>query len=80
MTRHPAAGLSKRQREAFDRIAAGDDVGIHPATGAALAKRGLVTLIRSRWRTDPRALRYGVPIGHHIQWAAWCAEQPDLKP
>lgn len=79
-TRHPCAGLSMRQREAFEQIAVGNDRCIHSATADALMKRGLVerreeTVGRDRFGSIT-VYRYHVPLPIHAQWCAWCVEQP----
>jgi hypothetical protein len=73
MTQHPCHGRSKRQHEAFERIAMGDDTYLHPATIGALVNAGLVEM---RWEKDgPYSVgRYHIATPVHMQWCQWCSE------
>ena len=77
-TRHPAAGCTKAQRAAFERIAIGDDRGIHPETTAALVRRGLVVATEDDLSGRFSIRRYHVPLAIHAQWCAWCDENVKL--
>lgn len=76
--RHPCAGMTKAQRELFERLAIGMDGPMHPKTLAALGAKGLV------WRGPDRVLgrdRFGpitipdyyIPLPVHHQWCKWCS-------
>jgi hypothetical protein len=78
-TEHPAiaAGCTKKQVEAFERIAVGDSGGHAPATLGALKNKGLIEFEERRgsdalggfsWRVP------FVPIPIHAQWCRWCDE------
>ena len=73
--KHPAAGLTKTQREAFDLIAAGDDGQLSPRTTDSLVRRGLVIRRDVRIGYPPMTVhRFEVPLDVHYQWCRWCAE------
>ena len=77
MTQHPAANCTKRQREVFEQIGIGQDAGHHPATLAALERKGLIaskTEIDRQGYPPVTIKRYHVPLLLHMQWCAWCAE------
>ena len=83
-TKHPAAGCTKAQREAFEQCCIGDDRGLYASTWAALVRRGLVvereeTLPPNKSCPWPLTVkRYSVPLAIHAQWCAWCADNvPD---
>jgi hypothetical protein len=71
--------LTERQREVFGQICIGQDGGHHPRTLAALAERGLIDSYRELWDGRPpvEIVRWYVPVPVHMEWARWCAEQPD---
>ena len=78
MTRHPATGMSKRQRAAFERIAINDDRRVHPATALALKLKGLIEFRTEIVGRDCFGLieitRYEVPLPIHMKWCQWCSE------
>ncbi len=71
--------LTERQREVFGQICIGQDNGHHPRTLAVLAERGLIVGYRDVLDGHPpvEIVRWDVPTPVHIEWARWCAEQPD---
>lgn len=73
--------LTERQRDVFGLIAIGQDGGHNPRTLAALERRGLIREWRKELAGQPpvMVLRWEVPLPLHIEWARWCAEQPDEK-
>lgn len=82
-TKHPAAGCTKAQRNAFERIATGDDSRVHPETAKALIAKGLiesemVTVGHDRFGAITVA-SYTVPLLLHMQWCQWCSEQTEAK-
>jgi hypothetical protein len=82
MVKHPArvAGCTKRQIEAFERIAIGQWQGVAPRTLKALAAKGLIGFEVQRVGADalgPIEINVPyVPLGRHYQWCEWCATQP----
>lgn len=76
---HPAAGMTKAQRELFERLAIGMDGPMHPKTIAALKDKGLVERgpdrVLGRDRFGVIAVPdYYVPLHIHAQWCEWCSE------
>jgi hypothetical protein len=73
------AALTPAQRDVLGLIAINQDAGHHPATLAALAQRGLIVGYRQTLPGFPpvEITRWEVPVDVHIQWAEWCAAQPD---
>ncbi|GAA2347417.1 hypothetical protein GCM10010170_034990 [Dactylosporangium salmoneum] len=71
--------LTSRQRDTLSRIACGLDTGNHPAPLKVLAEKGLIVGHRQQLPGVPpvEVVRWEVPLDVHIQWAAWCAAQPD---
>ncbi len=70
-------GLSKRQHEVFEQIAVNNDTGHHPATLAALERKGLIEDVGCTRKIvmGCRAFsyrRYAVPTAIHIEWCYWC--------
>ena len=64
-------------REVFEQIAIGQDAGHHPATLAALERKGLIVAetATDRQGWPPVTIkRYYVPVLLHMQWCAWCSE------
>lgn len=67
-------GLPRRQHEVFEQVAVNNDTGHHPATLAALERKGLIV---STERTLPGRFPvvikdYAVPLPIHIEWCSWC--------
>ena len=82
MTEHPAAKCTKRQREVFEQIAVGNDLGHHRRTIDALTRKGLVEQIGTRvlGRDALGAITipiYEVPIPLHMQFCRWASENID---
>lgn len=71
--------LTERQRFVLGNIAIGLDGGHHPRTLVALAEKGLIVGHRETLPGHPpvEVTRWEVPVDVHIQWAEWCAAQPD---
>lgn len=81
MTELRMDALTARQRDVLSDIACGLDRGHPPKVLAALAGKDLIV---GREETLPghppvRITRWEVPIDVHMQWAAWCAQQPDAE-
>lgn len=79
MTDHPAiaAGCSKAQIEAFERIAVGDAAAHNPRTLAILQMKGLIEFERRTASDIMGAFSWNeptVPIGLHMDWCQWCSE------
>jgi hypothetical protein len=72
-------GLTSRQQDTLSSIAVGLDTLHHPAVLRALAEKGLIVGHRMQLPGWPsvEVVRWEVPIDVHMQWAAWCAAQPD---
>lgn len=79
MTTLDMAALTAAQRDVLGQIAISQDGGHHPKVLAALEDKGLIVGYRQMLGGHPplEVIRWVLPIGVHIQWAAWCAEQPD---
>jgi len=73
-------GLPKKQRECFEKIAAGARFRHHPRTLAILEHKGLIEFetmtvkFPGRLGSITATLPY-VPIPIHMEWCQWCAEQ-----
>ena len=80
MTDHPCAGMTKRQIEAFERIAVNIDTqrDHHPKVIKALMDRQLIQRHERVMGCVSCApiitLEYSVPFSVHQQWCQWCAE------
>lgn len=82
MTDHPCKGLTKSQREAFERVA----IGQHPAcqwpTIDALLEAGVIERGQDDTRRDAMGIyhipSFFVPLPIHAQWCKWCGEQPEI--
>lgn len=79
MTALDMDALVERQRHVLGSIAIGQDGGHHPAILAFLAEKGFIVGHRVQLAGMPpvEVIRWEVPLDVHVQWAAWCAEQPD---
>lgn len=82
MTDHPCKGMTKAQRQWFERIATGTHGSLVPKkTMAVLLERGLVEHIgNQKFGSGPLAVlvkEYDVPIPVHVQWCQWCSEVVD---
>lgn len=79
MTTLDMAALTPAQRDVLGLIAVGEDGGHHPKVLAALAAKGLIVGYLENLGGNPpmTVVRWEVPIHIHMQWAQWCAEQPD---
>lgn len=80
MTDHPAKGMTKAQREAFENIAVNQLPRCTHRTLEALTAAGIVVVSYRRRRDalGPYEIPdYSVPFDIHRQWCEWCSEQPD---
>lgn len=71
--------LTAAQRDTLSAIAVGMDGGHNPRTLAVLAERGLIVGYRETLPGSPpvEVVRWEVPLPVHVEWARWCAEQPE---
>lgn len=71
--------LTEEQRETLGQIAIGFDGGHNEHRLAMLAERGLIVGYRETLDGRPpvEVVRWDVPTWAHIEWARWCANQPD---
>jgi hypothetical protein len=67
-------GLSKKQIEAFEKIAIGEYHRINRQTAVSLIKRGLITEDWESCGMHVIVYRYYVPIPIHAAWCEWCSE------
>lgn len=78
MTDHPCKGMTKAQREAFERIAVNESPGCTWPTIDALLKAGLIERGPSETRRDAMGVYsipyFYVPLPIHAQWCEWCSE------
>lgn len=78
MTTLDMVALTRPQREVLDQIAVGQDGGHHPRVLAVLEAKGLIVGYDTVEGHPPlHVTRWEVPLSVHIQWAEWCAQQPD---
>ena len=81
MTDHPCKGLTKAQREAFERLAIGLSLGCTWPTIDALTEAGVIERGADDTRRDAMGIynipSFFIPPAVHAQWCEWCAEQPD---
>ncbi len=81
MTDHPCKGMTKPQREAFERIAVNMFPLCRSKTLDALLKAGVIELGEPETYRDGlgsyQVPTYSVPLPIHMQWCEWCSEQPD---
>lgn len=75
------AGLTPAQQRVFEQIATGNDAGHHPATLAALVRKGAVAE-REEKHVEPgfgtfTIKRYDFVLTWHMAWCRWCAENVD---
>lgn len=76
--KHPCAGMTKAQRELFERLAIGMDGPMHPKSIAALKEKGLVERGPDKVLGSDRfgviaVPDYYVPLDIHRQWCEWCS-------
>jgi hypothetical protein len=79
MTESFMDALNDVQRDVLGAIACNQDSGHDPQTFRVLAERDLIVGYREELPGWPpvEVVRWEVPLPVHIQWAAWCANQPD---
>lgn len=83
MTDHPCRGMTKTQREAFERIA----INKHPRCKWSvidkLIERGVIERGPDETRRDAMGAyhipSFRVPLMVHAQWCEWCSEQPETQ-
>ncbi len=73
------AALTPAQRRVLGLIACGEDGGHRPKVLATLEDKCLIVghEVTLPGRFPVTVVRWEVPIGIHIQWCEWCAQQPD---
>jgi hypothetical protein len=73
------SALTGPQQDVLGQIAIGFDQGHPPKTLVVLAAKGLISGHQEMVPGFPpvRVTRWTVPVNIHVQWAAWCAAQPD---
>ena len=78
MAKHPCNGMTKAQREAFERIATNQIPDCTWPTIDALLKAGVIERGPDDVRRDAMGVyiipSFFIPIPIHIQWCAWCSE------
>lgn len=83
MTDHPCKGMTKAQRETFERIAINDPPRATKRTLDALKNRNLIvgtdrllgrTALGPIFTTD-----WHVPLPVHHQWCQWASEQQKAR-
>lgn len=78
MAEHPCKGLTKAQREAFERIAVNQPPACKWDTIDALLKAGVIERGPDEMRRDAMGVfnlpSFYVPLPIHAQWCEWCAE------
>jgi hypothetical protein len=84
MTEHPCKGMTKSQREAFERIATNQFPACKWPTLDALMQAGLIERGPDDTRRDAMGIYYipsfFVPLPVHAQWCAWCSEHEGEEP
>lgn len=80
MTDHPCKGMTKAQREAFERIAINQPPMASHKALLALRQKGLIDYEdREIGRDALGAIKvplWFVPLPIHMQWCEWASEQP----
>ena len=75
---HPCKGMTKAQREAFERIAVNQAPGCAWPTIDALLKAGVIERGPSETRRDAMGVftipSFYVPVHIHAQWCGWCSQ------
>lgn len=83
MTDHPCKGMTKAQRETFERIAINERPTCQWSTIEALLDAGVIERGEDDVRRDAMGIfkipNFRVPIHVHAQWCAWCSEQEENK-
>lgn len=79
MTDHPCKGMTKAQRETFERLAINQPPYASERTLKALLARGVIEhgppkIVRDKMGSF-RIPTYVVPLTTHAQWCQWCSEQ-----
>ena len=80
MTNNPCKGMTKAQREAFERISVNMPPRANDRTLRALEDRGLIKGHHCQSRDSFGVFswtEYHVPLSIHAQWCEWCSEQPE---
>jgi hypothetical protein len=75
---HPCKGMTKKQREAFERIATNQQPGATHKTLVALREAGLIDYTNRIVGQDALGKitvpEWFVPNHVHMQWCEWCAK------
>lgn len=78
MTDHPCKGMTKAQREAFERIAINQPPDATHKTLKALRAKGLIDYVDKVVGRDALGSitvpEWFVPLPVHAQWCEWCHE------
>lgn len=81
MTEHPCKNLSPVQIAAFEQIAINQPPQCGWKSIDALLKAGVVERGEDDTRRDAMGVYHipnlYVPLHIHMQWCAWCSEQPE---
>jgi len=81
VTDHPCKGMTRAQREAFERVAVNQMPACTWPTIDALLKAGVIERGEAETRRDAMGVyqipSFRVPLAVHAQWCAWCSEQPE---
>ncbi len=83
MTDHPCKDLTQAQRDAFEQIAINQPPRCGWKSIDALVKAGVVERGEDDVRKDAMGMfripRFTIPLSVHMQWSAWCSEQPEAS-
>jgi len=78
MTDHPCKGMTRAQRDAFERIATNQTPNCMWLTIDALMAAGVIERGQDEVRHDALGRyvipSFYVPLNVHRQWCAWCAQ------
>lgn len=81
MTDHPCKDLTPAQRAAFEQIAINQPPQCGWKSIDALLKAGVIERGPDDTRRDAMGVyhipNFFVPLPVHMQWCAWCSEQPE---
>lgn len=81
-TTHPCSGMTKVQRDAFEQIAINQPPQCGWKSIDALLKAGVIERGKGDIRRDAMGTyeipNFYVPLPVHMQWCAWCSEQPEF--
>ncbi len=81
MTKHPCAGMTPAQREAFEQIAIGQVPNCTWPMIDALSKAGVIERGADDIRRDAMGIyhipNFYIPVPIRAQWREWCSKQPE---